>query len=255
MLPTSQLEADLKAALTELAQQPLAALLNQQGILRSLARDLLLQRLLQAVQFNSDEQVQIIKHLWKEQPEAAPTSLEGDWLEGIEEDLQEPMQQRWNQLRLQKLMEESYGDRVEPYMLERRSDLEQVVFSMIRVRNQGTAEELYLRLIDDGADFGELAKQFSSGEERLTHGLVGPMPISQAHPKIRAVLNSLAVGDLHPPLLLDQAILILRLEHRQPASLTDATRSQLLNELFQQDLNTTLDTQLGSVYPQLMQVK
>lgn len=255
MLPTPQLEADLNAALTELAQQPLAALLNQQGILRGLARDLLLQRLLQAVQFSSDEQDQILKHLWDGQPGTAPTSLAGDWLAGLAEDEKKPIQQRWNQLCLQKLMEERYGERVEPYMLERRSALEQVVFAMIRVRNQGTAEELYLRLIDDKADFSQLAKQFSIGDERLTHGLVGPMAISQAHPKIQAVLNSLTLGDIHPPLLIDQSFLILRLEHRQPASLSDATRSQLLNELFQQDLNTTLDAQLGTVYPKLMQVK
>jgi hypothetical protein len=255
MLPTPQLEADLNDALAELAQQPLAALLNQQGILRGLARDLLLRRLLQAVQFNGAEQEQILKHLWEGQPEAAPTSLDGDWLAGLTADQQPAMQQRWNQLCLQKLMEERYSDRVEPYMLERRSALEQVVFGMIRVRNQGTAEELYLRLIDDNADFSQLAKQFSIGEERLTHGLVGPMAISQAHPRIQTVLNSLTVGDLHPPLLLEQTFLILRLEHRKPASLSDATRSQLLNELFQQDLNTTLDAQLGSVYPQLMQVK
>ena len=255
MLPTTQLEDDLNTALAELAQQPLAALLNQQGILRGLARDLLLRRLLQTVQFSNDEQDQIVKHLWEGQTESAPTSLSGNWLGELAEDLQGPMQLRWNQLCLQKLMEERYSERVEPYMLERRDALEQVVFGMIRVRNQGTAEELYLRLIDDNADFSQLAKQFSIGEERLTHGLVGPLAISQAHPKIQTAINSLTVGDIHPPLLLDQTFLILRLEHRKPAALTDATRSQLLNELFQQDLNTTLDAQLGSVYPQLMQVK
>jgi parvulin-like peptidyl-prolyl isomerase len=255
MLPTTELEGDLNAAIAELAQQPLAALLNQQGILRGLARDLLLRRLLQAVQFNNDEQEQIRQRLWEGQPEAAPKSLTGNWLAEIPENQQEPMQKRWNQLCLQKLMEERYSERVEPYMLERRDALEQVVFGMIRVRSQGTAEELYLRLIDDDDDFSLLAKQFSIGEEQLTHGLVGPMAISQAHPRIQTVLNSLTVGDIHPPLLLEQSFLILRLEHRKPAALTDATRTLLLNELFQQDLNTTLDTQLDSVYPQLIQVK
>ena len=124
MLPTSQLEDDLNTALAELAQQPLAALLNQQGILRGLARDLLLRRLLQTVQFSNDEQDQILKHLWEGQMEAAPASLTGNWLAELAEDLQGPMQQRWNELCLQKLMEERYGERVEPYMLERRDALE-----------------------------------------------------------------------------------------------------------------------------------
>ena len=34
---------------------------------------------------------------------------------------------------------------------------------MIRLRNQGAAEELYLRLIDDGAYFGTLARSHSLG--------------------------------------------------------------------------------------------
>ena len=169
-------------------------------------------------------------------------------------ELQIPMRQRWDQLRLQKWLEVQYGERVETYLLERRAALEQVVFAMIRVWSQGTAEELYLRLIDDGADFGQLSQQFSIGDERLTHGLLGPMPISQPHPRIQAVLQRLTVGDLHPPIQLDQCFLILRLEHRQPASLNEATRQQLLQELFQQDLQATLDSQLPAAIPELLQV-
>jgi hypothetical protein len=68
------------------------------------------------------------------------------------------------------------------------------------------------------------------------------------------VLQRLTVGDLHPPIQLDQCFLILRLEHRQPASLNEATRQQLLQELFQQDLQATLDSQLPAAIPELLQV-
>ena len=254
MLPSSDLEADLQAALVELESQPLAVLLHQNGILRNLARDLLMKRLLDSVQFNAEEQALVISKLWEGLGEPRPQQLPPGWLEALAPELQIPMRQRWDQIRLQKWLEVQYGERVETYLLERRAALEQVVFAMIRVWSQGTAEELYLRLIDDGADFGQLAQQFSIGDERLTHGLLGPMPISQPHPRIQAVLQRLTVGDLHPPIQLDQCFLILRLEHRQPASLNEATRQLLLQELFQQDLQATLDSKLPAAIPELLQV-
>ena len=254
MLPSPDLEADLKAALVELASQPLAVLLHQNGILRNLARNLLMKRLLDSVQFTATEQGLVLSKLWEGLGEDPPQHLLPGWLDAMAPELQIPMRQRWDQLRLQKWLEVQYGERVETYLLERRAALEQVVFAMIRVWSQGTAEELYLRLIDDGADFGQLSQQFSIGDERLTHGLLGPMPISQPHPRIQAVLQRLTVGDLHPPIQLDQCFLILRLEHRQPASLNEATRQQLLQELFQQDLQATLDSQLPAAIPELLQV-
>jgi hypothetical protein len=42
------------------------------------------------------------------------------------------------------------------------------------------------------------------------------------------------------------------MEHRQPASLNDATRLQLFNELLTQDLEATLDASLQAIYPGLL---
>jgi parvulin-like peptidyl-prolyl isomerase len=254
MLPSADLEADLQAALVELERQPIAVLLHQYGLLRNLARDLLMKRLLDSVQFNAEEQALVVNKLWEGLGQEPPSNLSPGWLEALVPELQIPIRQRWDQLRLQKWLDVAYGERVETYLLERRASLEQVVFSMIRVWSQGTAEELYLRLIDDDANFGQLAKEFSIGDERLTHGLLGPMPISQPHPRIQAVLHRLTVGDLHPPIQLDQCFLILRLEHRQPASLNEATRQVLLQELFQKDLQSTLDSKLPNALPELLQV-
>jgi parvulin-like peptidyl-prolyl isomerase len=182
----------------------------------------------------------------------APTSLAGDWIANLPDPLKLGMGQRWDQVRLQKLMETRYQERLEPYFLERRKDLEQVVYGLIRLHNQGAAEELYLRLIDDKADFSELARRHSLGEERFSHGLVGPMLISQPHPTIRAVLESLQVGEVHAPFRVDSWVLLVLLEHRQPARLNDATRIQLLQELLQQELDETLDALLAAFYPTLV---
>ena len=252
MFAFGDLESAYRLELEALAQKPLAELLLQQGVLRTIAQDLLLKQLRQSVTFSPEEEPVILTRLWEGVGTEPPASMAGDWISQLPEGLQAPMAQRWDQVRLQKLMEERYRDGLEPYFLERRKDLEQVVYGMIRLKNQGAAEELYLRLIDDHADFYELAKTYSLGEERFTHGLVGPMLISQPHPTIRAVLESLKVGEVHAPFRVDQWILLVRMEHRQPASLNDATRIQLLQELLQKELDESLDALLTSVYPTLL---
>ena len=254
MLAADQLGPSLQGAIADLARQPFAELLLQRGILRQLASDLLLQQLRDGVGFSPEEETIVLSKLWEGVPGDPPLSLQGDWIASLPELIQGPLRDRWNQIRLQKWIENHYLDRLEPYFLERRADLEQVVYGMIRLRNQGAAEELYLRLIDDGADFGTLARSHSLGEERFTRGLVGPMLISQPHPTIRAVLDKLTMGEVHPPFRVDNWVLLVQMEHRQPANLSDATRLQLYNELFQKDVEATLDQSLQSLYPALLTV-
>jgi parvulin-like peptidyl-prolyl isomerase len=252
MFDSPVLEGELLAGLQDLATKPLAELLLQNGILRTMAQEILLRQLRDGVTFSAEEEPVIIKRLWDGVEAEAPTSLAGDWIANLPDPLKLGMGQRWDQVRLQKLMETRYQERLEPYFLERRKELEQVVYGLIRLHNQGVAEELYLRLINDGADFSDLARVHSLGEERFTHGLVGPMLISQPHPTIRAVLESLKVGEVHAPFRVDSWVLLVLMEHRQPARLNDATRIQLLQELLQQELDETLDALLAAFYPTLV---
>lgn len=253
MIPSHHLEADLGDSFAVLASTPLAELLLQHGILRRLAADHLRRRLRDSVVFGPEEEPLVIARLVQGTSVIPPTSLAPGWLEQLPPLVQGPVRDRWDQIRLQKWMEEAYRDQLEPYFLERRDELEQVVYGMIRLRNQGAAEELYLRLLDDQADFGDLARSHSLGEERFTRGLVGPMLISQPHPTIRSVLQNLAVGDLHPPFRVDNWILLVQMEHRQPARLNDATLLQLSQELLQRDLEAVLDAQLEALYPGLLE--
>lgn len=254
MFDCPALEGELLAGVQAVASRPLAELLLQHGILRTMAQELLLRQLRDGVSFSAKEEPVISQRLWEGVDGEPPASLAGDWIANLPEPLKLGMGQRWDQVRLQKLMESRYQDRLEPYFLERRKDLEQVVYGLIRLHNQGAAEELYLRLIDDKADFTELARRHSLGEERFSHGLVGPMLISQPHPTIRAVLESLKVGEVHAPFRVDSWVLLVLMEHRQPASLNDATRIQLLQELLQQELDETLDALLAAFYPTLVAV-
>jgi parvulin-like peptidyl-prolyl isomerase len=252
MLPAENLSTDLASAVQSLAKQPFAELLLQRGILRQVAADLVQSHLRESVRFTAEEEPIVIQRLWEGVPGDPPLSLQGNWIASLPELIQGPLQDRWNQIRLQKWIEEYFAEKLEAFFLERRADLEQVVYGLIRLRSQGAAEELYLRLVDDDADFGELAREYSLGEERFTRGLVGPMNINKTHPTLRAVLEKMTVGDVHPPMRLDKWILLLKMEYRKPASLSDEIRQQLYQELFNNELDKTLDKVLQEVYPTLL---
>ena len=67
------------------------------------------------------------------------------------------------------------------------------------------------------------------------------------------MLQSLSVGDLHPPFQLNQWVLLVRMEHRMPAQLNDTTTLQLSQELLQQDIDAMLDERLAALYPALVE--
>jgi parvulin-like peptidyl-prolyl isomerase len=236
---------ELATAVNALRDLDFKTLLEQEGIYTRLARSILLEQILNTISFEPDEQPSVISRLWDGIPSEPPIELSENWLNGAPPEYKELIKQRWSELRLQKHLDLTYLSFIDAYFLERLADLEQIVYGMIRMRNQGAAEELYLRLIDDEADFADLAKTYSLGDERYTHGLVGPMCISQPHPSIRQALSQLAVGDFAPPLRIEQWVLLLRMEHRRPAQLNEATRQQLLNELFEKDLQAALETLLS----------
>ena len=214
LLSPHALEGGFRETLDDLRDLLPEHVLERHGMLRPLAREAVLAQISREVPLSEEEMGQI-----------------------REESLVD-------QVRRYKWMEEHYGPKVEARFLERRQDLERVVFRTLRLRQLGLAEELYLRLLDEEESFGDLAACHSLGEERFTRGLMGPMPISQPHPNVRAVLAGMEIGDLSPPFTVDQTLLILRLEHRIPAALDEAMRQHLLQDLMQPDLEAAVDNLL-----------
>lgn len=123
---------------------------------------------------------------------------------------------------------------METRFLDRKSDLDQVVYSMVRVEERDVAEEIHQRLLEGENDFPELAEAFSTGSERNTRGLVGPVPLSAAHPELFSRLRVSRHGQLWPPFHVVNIWVVLRFERLIPAQLNDTMRAMLLQELFQE---------------------
>jgi parvulin-like peptidyl-prolyl isomerase len=145
-------------------------------------------------------------------------------------------------LRIEKFQQATWGSHLESYFRQRKQQLDQVIYSLIRTKDADLARELYFRLLEDEQPFAELARQYSEGTETSTGGLIGPVPLSSPHPKLAQILTINQPGQLSPPTRVGEWWIIVRLEKLLPAKLDEPMKQKLLNELF----NTWLQEQLQS---------
>lgn len=142
------------------------------------------------------------------------------------------------ELQVQKFKQLRFGSQVESEFLRIKSELDQVEFSLLQVSHLPKAQELYFQLRDDGADFARLAQQYSEGSERLTGGRVGPLPLSTLPLEAATLFRSQHVGPIYGPIPIADGFWIVRLEQFTAARLTEATRADLTNRLYNQWLQT-----------------
>ncbi|MEO0758341.1 MAG: peptidylprolyl isomerase [Cyanobacteria bacterium J06648_16] len=164
-----------------------------------------------------------------------------------------PEQMRQAALReacLGKFKEDTWGSQVESHFLQRKSQLDRVLYSLIRTKDASLAQELYFRLRDDEASFSELAKQYSEGQEAQTGGLIGPVELSVPHPSLARLLSVSQSGQLWSPTPIGEWYVIARLEKFLPIQFDEATRQRMLDELFKLWLQKTLQqTEVQALTP------
>jgi len=137
-------------------------------------------------------------------------------------------------LRTQAYGEQHFRHKAEARFLARKEQLDRVVYSLLRVKDPFLARELYLQISGGEAHFADLAAQWAEGPERGTKGIVGPVPLTQAHPALAERLRTTKPGQLMEPFQIADWWLVARLERYEPARFDDAIAQQMTQELFQE---------------------
>lgn len=150
------------------------------------------------------------------------------------------------ELRVEKFKQETWGPKLESYFLSRKDKLDKVIYSLVRTRDVGIAQELYFRVLEGEQSLGELARTYSQGPEAQTDGLIGPVELSVPHPTLAQLLTLSQPGQLCPPTRVGEWLVLVRLEKFIPAQLDEAMRRRLLDECFNNWLQDQLN-QLGSI--------
>ena len=152
-------------------------------------------------------------------------------------------------IRRRSFMRERFGPKAEARFLERKNELDQVVYSLLRLENRFLARELYLQIESGESNFADLAKSYAEGPERNTNGIVGPVSLTQAHPTLVEKLRVSQPGVLLEPFRISDWWLVVRLERYSPATFTDEVSDQMCREMFDawidEETTTSLD-QLSS---------
>lgn len=240
-------------ALDELLPPRLSALspaalvqLRSLGLLRTCLQAALLEDAVESVQLSRDEQQQLLAVYCKQHGLGGAEAL-NDHLRSRGLSLPVVLEELSRPAKLKRHAQLTYGAKAEARFLERKNSLDQVVYSLLRVRDADLARELYLRLLEEESTFPELAAQYAEGPERQTHGIIGPVPLTQAHPALAERLRTHQPGTLMSPFSVQDWWLVVRLERLIPASFDAAMAQAMSQELFEASLSEDVGRALKSL--------
>ena len=204
---------------------------RQQGLNQAIAQAWILDDIHQAIALSTELENGLIAHFLQEQGVHDDTQLER-YLERRGWDQGDLRYIATKGYRLALFKKRMFQDELEIRFLERKLDLDQVDYSLIRTRDENLAFELHQRLLEGEASFEELAPLYGEGPERERGGRFGPVALTEAHPDVAEKLRISQPGQLWPPFFLVNIWLVLRLNQRIGAQLDDEQTNNLLNDLF-----------------------
>ena len=126
-----------------------------------------------------------------------------------------------------------FEEKTEEFFKKRKEDFDQYIYSLIQVKDQNLAQELYLKLESNESDFSILAKEYSLGPEKYRNGIEGPILLSNINSKIKDILKSTDKGLVCEPFNINDTWLVIRLEEIIYAEFNETMKKILSNELFE----------------------
>ncbi|NMG06713.1 peptidylprolyl isomerase [Brasilonema sp. UFV-L1] len=229
-----------------ISNNELIPLLKQYGILPQLMREVIIDNAIANHALTTDENTQAYKQFYQQHQLKSEEDLQA-WLQarGLNREQLDYLATR--NIKLENFKRSNWGDKLQSFFLQRKAKLDKVVYSLIRVKDICIAQELYFRIQEGEQSFSELAREYSQGPEAQTGGLIGPVELGVPHPVLANMLASVQPGQLLPPTSLGDWIVVVRLEKQLPAQLDEEMQQRLLNELFENWLQTQLKENLQNL--------
>lgn len=142
---------------------------------------------------------------------------------------------------------ENFGPKAESHFLQRKEQLDEVTYSLLRVENAGLAHELYLRIEAGEDSFAQMATNHSQGPEKASNGIIGPASLARAHPRLSQRLRTAPLGMVLEPFRIEDWWVVTRVEERDLATFDEDMRQRMAMELF----DTWIDQQINDLFRQL----
>lgn len=228
-----------------ITSENILTMLASKQMLLPLAKELIIDEAISEIECTPEEKQMAQQQFFSQmQLDPQETDKFQSWLQKnylTEEQLQERILRG---IKLEKFKQLTWGTQLDSYYRKRKQQLDKVVYSLIRTKNPGEAQELYFRISEGEKDFTDVARQFSKGAEAETGGLIGPVELNVPHPQIAQKLITAQPGKVLPPTRIGEWIVILRLEKYIAAQLDSYTSRRLLDELFNSWMNQKLQDEV-----------
>lgn len=246
--------AALQIGDTSIPADRLPTLLEQYRLVPQLAREMILDRAIADHRISEDEQMEAIKRFYQQNQLNTDQDLE-KWLQQQRLSREGLVTLIERELRLQKFKTAKWKHLVESHFVQRKPQIDQVVFSMIRVKDVDVAEEIYFRILSQEATFPELAPRYSNGIEAKTKGISGPVELGRLDATLASALIIAQPEEVLAPMNISGWWVVIQLESLISAELDDPTRQRLTEELFTLWINEqTQQTMATETEPQLIAV-
>ena len=143
---------------------------------------------------------------------------------------------------LRRFAAQRFGPGLEDRFLGFKGGRDQVIYSLLRVRDPGLARELWIRLEEGEITFAEAASAYSDGPEAHRKGVMGPMEIGTLQPQpLQDLLRSLRPGEICSPKIMGEWHVLLRLEQLTPARFNDQLRLRMQQEALDEFLDNRVN--------------
>lgn len=156
------------------------------------------------------------------------------------------------ELQVQKFKQINFADQVVSEFLRRKSELDQVEYSLLQLSDRSLAEEIFFLVRDEGADFAQLVEQYSIPENDQTdssqpmQGWIGPVSLSTLPLEVATLFRQGQPGAIYAPIAVADRFWVVRLERLIPARLTEIIWLQLINGLFDRWLKSEVRSFLAT---------
>ena len=125
--------------------------------------------------------------------------------------------------------------KVEEYFINNRSEFDFVRISVIAVGEEGLANEIAMRVTEDGEDFHALARQYSTdGATKFSGGYVGIVSRNMVSPEIAAKVFNADAGELLGPFQKEAYQQLIWVEEVIKPELNDRVKEMIKERIFAQ---------------------
>jgi putative peptide maturation system protein len=186
----------------------------------------------------SDEELQQAADDFRTANELYDAETTQAWLEDRKLSYQEWETSLEYQVTEQKLREVLTTGLVEQRFVEQKLSFDKAAVSRLVLKDQDVARELRAQIVDDGADFHALAREYSThSATRPAGGYAGEVLRTDMEPALEAAIFGAQPGKVVGPIKTDEGWELVKLERLIPAELNDEMRETIKTLIFEEWLS------------------